>query len=340
MSTPFVLKHPEGICLGRSGSLWLCDSELGQILQIAADGRDGRIVRTIGASASEARPDGPVAGQTSGQTALGRLRLDAPCALVLSADEQRIFVVDRRALAVWRIDLAADVAHLLACGPAAGISQVHPRVGDTMPALGALASAPRSVAVDEEAGCVYLAMTDNQQLWRLDLPEDPTQGQVAVLAGATHAATGNVDVHDDIRAEYTFATARFSAPGGLALAPDRKRLYVADSGHRAVRILHLDDARVTTLINHSDGLSGCTQVAIGPGGLLVVDADGDAIYGVNPRHRTLVQLVWTGEVQLSRPTGMVFDRDHYGYVIADTDNRRLVRLMRDMSAATQMALSR
>lgn len=340
MNAAFALQHPEGMCLGRSGSLWLCDSGLGLLLHIVANSGDGVVVHTIGAGAGEQGLHHLPARTRVGPFPLAQVPLHEPCALALCADEQRVFVVDKRAPAVWRIDLAADSAYLLAWGQPVSQTQTRPQVGASVPALGGLMSAPRSIAVDEDVGCLYLALTACDQIWRLDLAADPADGQLVALAGAA-STSANVA---DIRADHTFANARFSAPRGIALAPDRKRLYLADSGHRAVRILHLADARVTTLVHGTvggtDDLSGCTEVAIGPGGLLVVDADGDAIYGVNPRHRTLVRLVWTGDVQLTGPSAMVFDREHHGYVIADSGNSRLVRLMRDMSAATEMRLVR
>lgn len=320
MTEPVSVHTPEAIVLGRSGDLWVTDSELGRILRIAPDGRVRQCIGSSGAAAA--------AGITR-RVDIGDLPLPGVCGLAVSADEQRLYVSAGCPPAVWGIDLALGSARLLASAPERMVTGApgYP-VGARMAAEDGLVGEPRALALDEDADTLYLAMADIRQIWRLEFGA----GDIHVLAGASP--------RDELgHADGSFQEATFARPSGLALAPDRRRLYVADSRAVALRIAHLDEARVSTLVGPADGLSGCSDVAVGPGGFLVVDTGHDTIWGVNPRHHTLVKL-WSGRERLNRPRALVFDRAHHGYVVADAGNHRLLRLMRDMSSATEMSLYR
>lgn len=328
---------PEALVLGRSGALWVSDSGLGQVLCIAPDGRVTRVAGRARPTAAAGTMDTGEVARLDRQADIGMHQVNfvSPSSLALSSDEQVLYVSDSQARKIWRIDLTGGNARLIAGAPESP-SDAHAgeQAGDLGPAQRALSSEVRALALDEDADSLYLAMPDVGQVWLINIGA----GYASVLAGmAGHEAPTGSEDPADTDPQLTFAAARFIRPSGVALAPDRKRLYVADSGATAVRIMHLDEARVTTLIDASDGLSGCTNVALGPGGLVLVDAQHHTLWGVNPRHRTLVRL-WGGAEQLCRPSAMVFDRANYSYVVADTGNQRLMRLMRDMSTATEMRL--
>ena len=331
--SPFFLRDPGALWLGRSGHLWVADSGHGRVLKVASD---GRVLASFGAPPGAddalAEPDFDEA------IALSGLRLSAPRGLALAADERVLFVADGGSRCIWRVDVRAASARLMASPPGRSAASHDGRaVGAQFSARGAMVSEARALALDEDADALYLAMADCRQIWRLDI----SAGQMVVLAGDSHGGAAGREspgpAHADAQADGPLHRATFAHPCGVVLAPDRKRLYIADRGSGAVRIVHLSDDTTTTLISAEDGLSGCTDVAIGPGGFVVVDADHDVLWGVNPRHRTLTRL-WGGPGQLSRPSAVAFDRDNHSYVVADAGNHRLVRLMRDMSGATEMRL--
>jgi|GEM_PF-5933043 len=125
-----------------------------------------------------------------------------------------------------------------------------------------------------------------------------------------------------------------SVPRGLALSPDRRRLYVADAGAGAVSFFDLRSRCVTELVG---GLGRPTDVCITPAGVAVTDEDGDAVFGVNARHATSTT-IWNRE--LSGPRGISFDRVSKTILVADTGNDRIARIARDVSGIGTVRLTR
>ncbi len=78
---------------------------------------------------------------------------------------------------------------------------------------------------------VVIAMAGVHQLWALHLATDPADNTVAVLAG-----TSAEGIRDGAADE-----AWFAQPSGLAVSPDGRRLWVADSETSALRSLDLTD---------------------------------------------------------------------------------------------------
>ena len=333
------LRRPESIQLGASGDLWVADSQRSQVLRIGPDGAVHAIIG-VDAATSTGSLDQWRAGTEP--VPVDELRLAGPHALALSLDESQLFVAERAGTGLWQIDLHGRRAHRIASGVHADLGSTDVSstdvgstgkpdewlpVGAEFSALGGLPQAPHALALDQDSQRVYLAMADLGQIWSLDM----RTGRIAVLVGNRSVEIGGEYLDSDFR------RATFAHPCGLALSPDRRRLYVADSGCAALRILHFEPGEVTTLIAADNPEFGCTNVAIGPGGFAVLDSERHALWGVNPRHRTLVRL-WGGDSRLASPGAVVFDRANHSYVLADTGNGRLIRLMRDMSDATPIHL--
>lgn len=329
------LAHPGHVIADERGALWIADT--GNHRVVGAD-RHGAVHTVVGTG----RPG----------TADGRLAeacFAAPRGLALASDGEVLYVADTGAHSVRRIDLAAGAVTTVAgtgaaLGPALGPALEPalgpasvPVPGDARPARDTALRSPWALALDEERGCLYITMAGSHQIWRLDL----RAGQVRVLAGTGAEAL----------ADGAWRTAAFARPSGLALSPDRKRLYVADSARSAIRVLHLDEERVETLVGaagagHVDGppdrarLRHCTGLTLGPAGLVVADTHNHALRGINLRHAT-VTTVWPGRAEvahLDQPGAVAFDRVDRAYIVADTGNHRLMRVARDASAATELVL--
>ena len=324
------LAHPGHVIADEHGALWIADT--GNHRLLGAD-RHGA-VHTVAGTGRPGTADGTLAGAC----------FAAPRGMALAAGGQMLYVADTGAHTVRRIDLVAgDVTTVAGTGEAAPapIPSSAPSLapGDgARPALSTSLRSPWALALDEEREWLYIAMAGSHQIWRLDLGA----GQVQVLAG-----TGTEALTDG-----PWRAAAFARPSGLALSPDRKRLYVADSASSAIRVIYLDEARVATLVGaagagHVDGppdrarLRHCTGLLLGPAGLVVADTGNHALRGINLRHATTTTL-WHGRDRadsLGQPGGVAFDRVDRAYVVADTSNHRLMRVARDASAATELVLT-
>jgi thiol-disulfide isomerase/thioredoxin/DNA-binding beta-propeller fold protein YncE len=107
-------------------------------------------------------------------------------------------------------------------------NQLRERSGSGL-ALGQDLSTPWDLAwfIDR----IVIAMAGVHQLWALHLATDPADNTVAVLAG-----TSAEGIRDGVADE-----AWFAQPSGLAVSPDSRRLWVADSETSALRSLDLTD---------------------------------------------------------------------------------------------------
>ncbi|HVG97199.1 MAG TPA: thioredoxin-like domain-containing protein [Chloroflexota bacterium] len=136
----------------------------------------------------------------------------------------------------------------------------------------------------DDRGLLFIAMAGTHQIWVLDLE----RGQLMPFAG-----TGREALVDGPR-----ETACFAQPSGLALDPEGRHLYVADSETSAVREIDLGTGAVTTLL--------------GAGLFEFGDVDG----GIEA-------------ARLQHPLGLVYradDPEGPSLLVADTYNHRLKRL--------------
>ena len=103
------------------------------------------------------------------------------------------------------------------------------------------------VALDPAAGVIYVTETSGNRLHAITEvdPNNPDTWTIAVLANA--AGTAGF-------ADGTAATARFDAPTGLYLDTAARKLYIADTGNHAIRVLDLATQTVTTVVNTSHTL--------------------------------------------------------------------------------------
>jgi sugar lactone lactonase YvrE len=332
-----ALRRPSRVLVDEHGNLWIADTGHHRIVVTR---RDGTLLLVIGTGTS---------GCADG--ALHEASFHTPQGLALARSGTRLYVADAGAHAIRRVDVdlerGAGAVTTVAGTGAAGTPLPPGRHSLLTTAL----AAPRALALDDEHGALYVAAAGAGQIWRVDLAAaaiTPCAGGLSADQipdqAADQAAPGSSDG--------PALSVRLAEPRGLALAPDRKRLYIADAGASAVRILHLDTAEIETLVGtpdmqpgSADGprrharLRGCTDLILSPGGLVVADTGNDALRGINLRHGTVTTL-WraASAPTLAGPGSVAFDRAGRSYVVADTGHDRLVRVAADASRATAIAL--
>lgn len=299
------LAFPGKVIADEHGNLWIADS--GHHRLVGAD-RHGRVHTIVGAGAP-GHEDGPLA----------RARLRNPQGLALTRSGRILYLADTGNHTIRRVDLVAGTVTTVA-----GTGQIR---------------RPWDLALDEEAGGLFIAMAGSHRIWRMDLQA----GTLEVLAGTGAEALVDGPAHQ----------AAFAQPSGLALSPDRRRLYVADRGSSAVRVVHLDGGQVETLAGagpmasgdvdgprHQARLQRCSGLTLGPAGLVVADTGNHTLRGINLRHGTVITL-WRGRgsERLDQPGGVTFERIERSYVVADSNNHRLVRVARDASTAAEITLT-
>jgi len=305
------LAYPGKVAVGPDGAIAIADGGHHRVLVVDAA---GRVTHAIGSGR---------AGHADG--ALGEAALDDPQGMAWRSATE-LFVADARAHAVVRVDLAAGRVETIA---GTGELGAEPLVGERDARTTALRS-PWDLALDGET--LYVAMAGSHQIASIDL----ARGRVRLVAG-----TGAESIVDG-----PFAEATFSQPSGLALVG--RRLYVADSETSSVRELDLDAGRVRTVVGRGlfdfgdrDGprevalLQHCIGIgADGEGRLVVADTYNGKLRRVDAR---------SGEVRtlcagLSEPAGLAWEAARGGWIVADTNAHRVVRVAADGSRVEPIAI--
>jgi sugar lactone lactonase YvrE len=233
---------PEGVALGQDGAIYVCDRYNAVIRKIAADGtvttiagRSG-LTGNIDGAALSARFNGPrriafardgtIYVADTGNHAVRRIlpagtvetvaissesdRMD-PVGLTVD-DEGNVLVADAWTHVIRRVDRAGRLSIV------AGLPGVSGSVDG--PVGSARFNAPEGVATDPE-GAVYVADTANHTIRKI------MNGVVTTVAGRA----GLADAVDG-----SGSVARFNRPSGIR-CDSRGRLWIADSGNHAVRLL-------------------------------------------------------------------------------------------------------
>ena len=198
-----------GKLLATDTLLYVADSGHHRVLEC---NHDGRILRQFGS----ADP-----GYWNGRNEECGFR--DPQGLALRDDF--LFVADRGNHAVRRIRLyGGDVETVLGTGEP-GRLRPHAAIATETPI-----GNPTGLAVIADK--LYVTSASQNQIWELDLG----RGRVGMLAG-----TGKFELQDGLSLEASFAQPSGIAPSGL-------QLLVVDSASSAVRLVRLNDGRVTTLV--------------------------------------------------------------------------------------------
>lgn len=166
---------------------------------------------------------------------------------------------------------------------------------------------PRDVAVDEDKEVAYVACSDGR------VYACPLSGQ------------GRPEVLVDFDA------------AAITLSVDSKRLYaLARDTLEVVAIEIRDGARAAVAPGPEPAATepAAADLALGPGGLVTVDAHSRSLRGINLQHGTSTT-IWRGD--LRAPCGVTHDRSARSYVVCDPAAGHLVRIAADGSGAAVIA---
>ena len=141
----------------------------------------------------------------------------------MASQAQVLYVADMGNHRVRAIDIATAEVTTLVGGATRGYAD---GVG-----AACLLDEPAGVAVDEYAGVLFVADSQNRVIRAVEL----ATGRARTLAGSP-GVTGFVDGRG--------RAAAFSQPRGLALHVRARQLFVADPFNHAVRVVHVDSAEV------------------------------------------------------------------------------------------------
>lgn len=174
-------------------------------------------------------------------------------------DGKVAYVADSINGAIRKIDLASSTVTTVA-GPASGFAD-GPATG------GAAFFHNAGLAWLPSQNVIYIADTGNGAIRKLDL----ATSTVSTVAGTN--ASGYVDG--------PIASARFNNPFGILASADGTKLYIADTGNNAIRLIDLTAGTVSTLagsggLGSADGIGPAARFAE-PNGL-AFDATGNNIY--------------------------------------------------------------
>ena len=141
---------------------------------------------------------------------------------------------------------------------------------------------PEGMAISPDGKTLYVADSRNNMIRKIDLATKT----VSTVAGHTFPSSG-----DGVGKE-----AGFESPRGLAMSPDGKTLYVADSGNNMIRKIDLSTNAVTTLAGagklmagYADGVG--TQATFKEPRSLAVSSDGQTLYIADTRNHLIRKMI-------------------------------------------------
>jgi DNA-binding beta-propeller fold protein YncE len=222
--------RPVGLVQDGKGALFVTDSFNGTLRRIAPD----RQVSTFAGRAEQY-------GYTDSSP--GPARFDHPGGLAIGPDGS-LYVADRLNDTIRRISPSGVVSTL--AGDPIGLAGFVDG-----PGAQARFDFPSHLVVSA-TGTVYISDSGNHAIRRM-----APDGTVSTLAGAP--VTDEFGDKSGDHVDGAAGEARFDEPQGLALSPDGRSLYVADSGNDVIRRIDLDSGQVSTVagdpldFGHRDG---------------------------------------------------------------------------------------
>jgi DNA-binding beta-propeller fold protein YncE len=251
------LRQPQGLALSPDGStLYIADTENHAVRSADLKTRTLLTLAGTGAQSHDFRPDGP--SKTT--------PLSSPWDLALIGD--RLYVAMAGTHQIWLIGLASQHTTVFAGTGREGASE------------GAIADAafaqPSGLATDGKH--LYVASSEASCVQDIDL-----------ASGSVHLLAGSGDLFGFGSTDGIGPAARFQHPLGVALDPEDKTLYVADTFNNLIRQIDIPTRAVRNFAGtgKSDPGSGNAIGFFEPGGLSLA---GDNLYVADTNHHRIVVL--------------------------------------------------
>jgi uncharacterized protein (TIGR03437 family) len=243
-ATQMNLRAPHGVCLDRSGGLYVVDTGNHRVLLVQPTGS----TRTIAGNGS------PGDAGDGGQAAVAQLNQPGACTLDTAGN---LFIADTGSHRIRKVTPTGRISTVAGTG-SAGFS------GDEGPATAAQLDSPAGIAVEDD-GNIFVSDTHNHRI-RQVTPD----GVIHTIAGTgTAAFSGDGGWATD---------AQLYSPAGLML-DGAGNLYFADTGNNRVRRLLPQPGAppapvVAAPVLAALNAASLTQGPVAPGEMLVIFGDG------------------------------------------------------------------
>jgi len=169
-------------------------------------------------------------------------RLRAPTGIALDPSARRLYLADTDNHVVRAVDLDSDGGGIVTV---AGTLGFHGSSEHGLPGREEQLHSPRDVVVDSVAGQLYVADTDNHVIRAVHLHSGKLQVVAGVFGFAGHRGDGG-----------PATSAELFAPRAITVDAVAQRVYVADTGNHAVRLLDLTAGGRLSTIAGIPGLGG------------------------------------------------------------------------------------
>ena len=328
---------PHGVDVDRHGNVYIADTFNNRIRKI--DAVDGIVTTVAGSGIPGFEGDFGLAVNAN---------LNQPKDVAVD-DWGKVYIADSGNHVIRQIDHQIDRQGVISTLAGKRNAPVDPvTVANSGPARDAVLRNPRSLALDQERGNLYVADTRNHLVRRILLNTVIEDAQITTEAGASDGSAG----YDG--EETNAIVSSLNSPSAVAVN-SLGEVYIADTGNRRVRaIVSVSQWRpkilVTVAGNGEASFSGedalatsatlhfPSDVALGPNGnMYFSDTDNHRVRRVDLSTGLINTVAGNGvagnrgvggpgtNTRLHSPEGLAFDSDGRLY-IADTGNDRVLRL--------------
>lgn len=249
-------------------------------------------------------------------------RFQNPAGMAVSSDGTTVYIADQLNSVVRRWDGARRSIETLAGRP--GRYGFVDGIADS-----AIFDEPVALALDELHNTLYIADLDNRAIRTLDLDTLA----VGTLTGGPDRAVALVGgvVPEGTQLEGPVAEVRWGLPGGLALDPLARVLYVSDQSLNRVRRIDLDAGTVTTL---AGGALPPRVPSLDGDGNPILDGDGNPVLVVADEY----EVDGTGSAAiLNGPTGLALASDGVSLYVAEVRHHLVRRIDTATGAVVTLA---
>ena len=183
-------------------------------------------------------------------------QFNSPTGVAVSPDGKMLYVADSTNHRIRAIDLRSRA-----------VSDIAGSTQGTNNGVGTAAqfNQPANIAVSPDGKMLYVTDKNNHRIRAVVIASK----RVSTLAGSTQGTNDGVGV-----------AAQFHTPIGIAVSPDGKMLYVADSNNDRIRTVVIASKRVNTLAGRTrgnkDGIGTAAQFSLPMG--ISVSQDGNKLY--------------------------------------------------------------